>query len=256
MYMRALDLIKIPIAVFTLILLSNISHAQFRVSIETGVVSTLYNDVRVPNGETSGKLFSLEDDFDRKGPTPFFRAELAYLLNNKHTFELTAAPLTVEYENGTRDSIYFAGRSFGGPEVDGRYEFNTYRASYRYRLVDREKWSLDAGASVLLRDARIALFQGDLEADDTDLGVVPLISFELQVHPSEQISLMLKGDALVGPVGRAEDIFAGILYTVREDQIMIKAGYRVIEGGADVDQVYNFAFINFADVGLVYKIGS
>jgi|GEM_PF-4413361 len=39
-----------------------------------------------------------------------------------------------------------------------------------------------------------------------------------------------------------------------DNRLDLKAGYRVIEGGADVDQVYNFAFFHFADFGIVIKI--
>ncbi|MEM1216344.1 MAG: hypothetical protein AAGJ82_11700 [Bacteroidota bacterium] len=229
--------------------------AQLRLSLETGLVFTQYNDVRVPNREQeSGTLFSLADDFRESPTTPFIRVEAAYLLGDKHTIELTAAPLQIEYEDNIRGTFDFADRIFIGPGITGRYEFNTYRATYRYRFVDRPRFRLDAGASVLVRDARIALTQGAVTVDDTDLGFVPLLSFELDYTPTEILSLFLKGDALVGPQGRAEDIFAGVLVNLGSDRWKLKAGYRLIEGGADVDQVYNFAFIHFASVGVMYGL--
>lgn len=231
-------------------------YAQLSLALESGLIFSQYNDVRVPNGDDApGTLFSLHDDFTPDQGAVFFRAELSYLLNDRHTFELTAAPLQQEYTNATLESIDFAGTVFSGDNIDGRYEFNTYRASYRYRLVSQPKFTFDLGASLLVRDARIALYQGNLQAEDTDLGFVPLISFNLNYAPSERFTLLLKGDALVGPQGRAEDVFGGLLYDLLDDQLQLKAGYRLIEGGADVDQVYNFAFIHFADVGLVYTFG-
>lgn len=228
--------------------------AQLSLGIESGLTFTEYNDVRVPNGnQEPGSLFSLKEDFESEQIAPFFRLELAYLINNRHTVELTAAPLQIDYENANLDAINFAGKDFSGTGIDGRYEFNTYRASYRYRLVDKEKLSFDLGASILVRDARIALRLGELMAEDTDLGWVPLISFELNYSPYQTVSFLLKGDALVGPQGRAEDVFAGALINLYQDQLQLKAGYRLIEGGADVEQVYNFAFIHFADLGLVYS---
>lgn len=227
--------------------------AQLRVSLESGLVFNQYNDVRVPNGEMEkGTLFSLTDDFEVKGTNPFFRFEAAYLIADKHMVELTAAPLTLEYEKQTNDTILFDGKIFGSPETTGRYEFNTYRISYRYRFVDQDKWTVDLGASVLIRDARIALEENDIGADDTDLGFVPLLSFEVNYQPETKVSFLLKGDALVGSQGRAEDIFAGILYPIQEEKFQLKAGYRFIEGGADVGQVYNFAYFHFANLALVY----
>lgn len=237
-----------------LLLFPLFSFGQLSLHLESGIVFTQYNDVRVPNSEDQqGTLFSLSDDFAEQRTTPFFRAELAYLINNKHTLELTAAPLQINYENATLDSINFAGSVFNGNEVNGRYEFNTYRLSYRYRFIDKENLLLDLGASILVRDARIALSQNDLVADDTDLGFVPLISFRLDYSPNDRLSLLLKGDALVGPQGRAEDVFAGVSVDLWKNQLRLKTGYRLIEGGADVDQVYNFAFIHFASLGIIYQ---
>lgn len=232
-----------------------LAPAQLRISLESGLTFSQYNDVQVPNGDVAaGTRFSLSDDFTPDQAQPFLRLELAYLIKQRHMIELTAAPLILQFQNSTLDSINFAGTTFSGVGIDGRYEFNTYRASYRYRFIQKPKFTLDAGLSLLVRDARIALSQNDLLADDVDLGFVPLISFELQYRPTDKLSIMLKGDALVGPQGRAEDIFGGLLYTLLQDRLQLKAGYRFIEGGADVEQVYNFAFIHFVDLGLVLTL--
>lgn len=232
--------------------LPHLVKSQFRLSLESGAAFSQYNDVRVPNGESnSGTLFSLQDDF-KPTTTAFFRLEMSYLINGKHTVELTAAPLQIGYQDSQLEEINFAGSLFSGEGIDGIYQFNTYRVSYRYRIVDNNQWNLDLGATILARDARIALEQGELQAEDTDLGFVPLLSFNLNYSPKDKLSFVLKGDALIGPQGRAEDIFAGINYPIGTKGLQLKAGYRLIEGGADVDQVYNFAYIHFASLGLVY----
>ena len=238
-----------------LIFIPFLLNAQLRISVESGAVGTGYNDVRVPNGDqAAGTLFSFADDFENEGSVIFFRGEIAYLINKKHTLEATAAPLIRNYNSITDREIKFDDNSFQGKDVLGSYQFNTYRFSYRYRLVDKSKFTFDLGASLLVRDARIALSQSGVTSDDTDLGYVPLVSFELNYAPSTKLNLLLKGDALVGPVGRAEDVFAGVLYKVYKDKIQLKAGYRIIEGGADVDQVYNFALFHFVDVGIVFTL--
>jgi hypothetical protein len=237
---------------FLFLTVPHLAKSQFRLNLESGAAFSQYNDVRVPNGDSdAGTLFSLHDDFTSQ-PSAFFRLELSYLINGRHTVELTAAPLQLAYDNAQVGEIDFAGKLFSGAGIDGIYQFNTYRASYRYRVVDREKWILDLGATLLARDARIALTQGTVEAEDTNLGFVPLVSFNLQYTPNDKLSVVLKGDALVGPQGRAEDVFAGIYYPIWKEGLQLKAGYRLIEGGADVDQVYNFAYFHFASIGLLY----
>lgn len=230
-------------------------NGQLSITVESGLFFSGSNDVRVPNGNTaSGTLFSLQDDFSPLDSRPHFRAELAYLFNDRHTVELTAAPLVISYEKGAPSDISFAGQVFSGESIEGTYEFNTYRASYRYRLWDKPKFKFDLGASVLVRDARIALEDASQNAEDTDLGFVPLISFNMVYHVTDGMALLLKGDALVGPQGRAEDVFAGFLINAYQNKLHLRAGYRIIEGGADVDQVYNFALIHFASVGLSYTL--
>jgi len=62
--------------------------------------------------------------------------------------------------------------------------------------------------------------------------------------------LLLDGDALVGPNGgRAEDVLLAAQWRVREGTLA-RIGYRILEGGADVDSVYNFALVHYATAGL------
>ncbi|MEM8527843.1 MAG: hypothetical protein AAGG68_24590 [Bacteroidota bacterium] len=235
------------------------SFAQFRFSSETGVAFNQYNVVRAPNDvslakKTNPTLFSFAEDFEVGGMTNFVRLEMAYTMNDKHVFQLTAAPLSVEY-SGLRDlPIRFEGEVFE-PSMNtfGSYKFNTYRFSYRYALIRKEKTRLEIGLTALLRDAKIELTQGNTTASNTDLGAVPLISFWLEKDLSPRLTLLLTGDALVGPRGRAEDVFAGVEFDVIKDRLFGKIGYRILEGGADVEQVYNFALFHFFDVGIVSK---
>ena len=62
---------------------------------------------------------------------------------------------------------------------------------------------------------------------------------------------MLAGDGLVSPQGRALDYRLAIEYEFLPKSRAYLA-WRTLEGGADVDQVYNFTWINYAVVGLSY----
>jgi hypothetical protein len=231
---------------------TQIAQAQLRIGLESGIAFNQYNDVRTPNGGSApGTFFSLSNDFRPQILNPFVRVELSYTIIDRHDIQLTAVPLQLKYNSYKNQLIDFAGQTFSGDDITGYYKFNTYRLSYRYNIVRKEKIRFGIGLAVLLRDARIALEQGTKVAEDTDLGVVPLISFNLIYSPIDKLSIILKGDALVGPQGRAEDIFLGITYDL-VDALELKAGYRIIEGGASVEQVYSFAFFHFVDVGLVY----
>ena len=92
---------------------------------------------------------------------------------------------------------------------------------------------------------------GVKSAEKTNLGFVPLINFSLVLNPKEKIIFTLNGDAIEGTQGRADDIFAGFEYSIIHP-IAIKLGYRILEGGANVDQVYNFSLIHYASVGVIF----
>lgn len=230
--------------------------AQLSLTVESGIAFNGSNDVRYFNEEgNKGDYFSLTDDFTPQHPQLYARIEAQFRFLDKNIIELTAAPLAFDYEKNSGSSIQFGEYEYGlsGNTVIGRYEFNTYRASYRYQFIDTEKWSLSAGATVLVRDARIALSENGNEEETTDLGVVPLLSFDGRYIYSENLEFLLKGDALVGPQGRAEDVLVGFHYKLKADELSARIGYRIIDGGADVAQVYNFALIHFASVGLQYN---
>ena len=242
------------ILLYVVISLPCLAFSQMTFTLESGMVFTQYNDVRAPNGDNdSGSLFSLKDDFQEVQTPVYFRAEARYLFNEKHTVEVTAAPLAVESNDYIGNTIEFENQAFEGNNISVNYQFNTYRLSYRYRIIDRSRFLMDLGASLLVRDAAITIRQDDRQASNTDLGYVPLISLNTVYKINEQFHAVLKGDALVGPVGRAEDFFLGLQYNP-SSKLALKAGYRLIEGGADVDQVYNFAFFHFASFGLAYTL--
>jgi hypothetical protein len=90
---------------------------------------------------------------------------------------------------------------------------------------------------------------GNRLSETTDLGFVPLINFKLEYFTNAPLSILLKGDALVGTQGRAEDVFLGITYRFNPN-LEAQLGYRILEGGADVEQVYNFSLIQYFSTGL------
>jgi hypothetical protein len=65
--------------------------------------------------------------------------------------------------------------------------------------------------------------------------------------------VILEGDALAAKAGRAEDIFAGVAYQVNP-RFSVKLGYRVVEGGADTYEIYNFNWINYASAGVILSL--
>jgi hypothetical protein len=110
------------------------------------------------------------------------------------------------------------------------------------------------GITAKIRDAEVRLEDEEKSSSNTDFGFVPLLNFRIEWLFSEKMSLLLEGDALASPggQGRAEDVLLAFFYRMG-DNISLKAGYRILEGGADVESVYNFTLINYLIVGAVFR---
>ncbi len=224
-----------------------LAKAQLGLDIESGAVFAGYNDVRIPGD--AGTLFSLTDDLNAK-PTTFMRLRVGYTINSRHTISVLYAPLTVKSDGSATFPIDFEGITFpANTSLDASYTFNSYRITYRYDFVKRPKFEFGLGFTAKIRDAEIALKSDGLSAKKTNVGFVPIINFRLNWIMNEKFGLLLEGDALAAPQGRAEDVLIAATFKLL-DKVALKTGYRILEGGADNDEVYNFSLFNYAVVGL------
>ncbi len=222
--------------------------AEWQIDIEGTRVYSGYNDVRIPN--EGGTEFSLHDDFSID-PDFEFRVRLSYILNEKHTFSVFAAPFRLKATGTAAADILFVDTTFAsGTELEGIYRFDSYRATYRYRFYDSEKLELGAGFTAKIRDAGISLESDSVFAEKTNVGFVPLLNFRLNWIFAERFSLLFEGDALAAPQGRAEDVILALVYSPMEN-VSFRGGYRILEGGADSDEVYNFALVHYVSAAVI-----
>jgi hypothetical protein len=215
--------------------------------LEAGAVGTGYNDLRIPGNQ--GTLFSLKDDLISKTEF-FYRIRASYTIKSRHTLSLLYAPLTTVSTGNVANDIIFEGVTFpANTDLTGTYKFNSYRLTYRYEIVLKPKFEFGLGFTAKIRDASISLASTGLESEKVNVGFVPIINFRMLWKPYEKFGILVEGDALAAPQGRAEDVLVAATYRI-SDHFGLKAGYRILEGGADNDEVYSFALFNYASVGL------
>lgn len=223
--------------------------AQALIDLEAGLVSTGYNNVRVPGDE--GTLFSLKDDLTPESAV-FYRVRLNYTIKSRHTLSLLYAPLESKSKGTVSKDIFFEGVVFPAYiELNSTYKFNSYRLTYRYQIVQKPRFEFGLGLTAKIRDAKIALASSGLASEKTNVGFVPIINFRLLWNIGNKFGLLLDGDALAAPQGRAEDVLTAITYTMTNN-LKVRAGYRILEGGADNNVVYNFTLFHYASLGLSY----
>ncbi len=243
---------KILLLIFLFFIFLNTSslHAQFQFDLETGGVFSGYNDVRIPGD--GGTLFSLSEELEID-PSIFFRARVFYDFNPRHHLGVLIAPLSLKSAGQLDRELIFEGKTFpANTPLDATYRFNSYRLTYRYDFYRKPNLEIGFGLTGKIRDAEISIKGNEIEAKKTNVGFVPLINFRLLWNFQEKFGFLLNGDALAAPQGRAEDILAALKYQI-SDRIGIKLGYRILEGGADNDEVYTFALLHYAVIGILWN---
>jgi hypothetical protein len=226
----------------------NSLFAQFQFDLETGGVFSGYNDVRIPGD--GGTLFSLSEELETD-PSAFYRIRIFYDFNPRHHLGLLFAPLSLNATGKLDRALIFESETFpANTALDATYRFNSYRLVYRYDFLRKEKLELGIGFTAKIRDAEISVRGNGIESKKTNLGFVPIIHFRLLWNFYNRLGLLLEGDALAAPQGRAEDVIAALKYQL-SDRVGLKLGYRLLEGGADNDVVYTFSLINYAVLGTI-----
>ena len=218
----------------------------FALELEAGPVWQSRNDVQVPNTD-EGTRFSLVD-LAGNGPWPAARLYLIWDINDRHSLRGLLAPLAYTETGSLTDPVDFAGESYLPRDpVDGTYKFNSWRLGYRYRFLNRERLKLSVGFTAKIRDAKIELSQGSTTSKDTDLGFVPLLYLGADWRFTGNWHLIFDFEGLAGGPGRAFDTALKLHYAFN-DRWGLSVGYRSVEGGADVESVYNFAWFHYAVV--------
>lgn len=237
-----------PILFLSLLLLASpLSNAQTYVSAEGDLTWQSRNDQRIPGD--SGTNFSLSDF--KTGPFPGYRLYVGHKWNERHELRALYAPLAVDLSGKFDKSVDFQGTTFAAnTETSAYYKFNSYRLTYAYHFEHPGSWRLALGFTGKIRDAEVRLTQGNLYASKKNVGFVPLVNFQARRSLGENWTFRFDMDGLAAPQGRAFD--AGLFLERTWETFTIFSGYRTIEGGADNDRVYNFAWIHKFVIG-AYK---
>lgn len=238
-----------------LLMMPVLAQAQVLGDLETGAIfGGPYNRIQIFTDE--GTAFDAFGDSRFRTPIqPFVRLRAGYTIAKRHTIIALVAPLTIRsYTDGYGEDILFQNTTFDANDaLEIRYMFNSYRLTYRYHIVENDKFTLALGATIKLRQAEIEVKSDQQSSVNRNLGFVPIVNFYLNYRPIEQLGIIFEGDALAIPntPGRAEDVFLGLGYYINEN-LAIKAGYRLLEGGSRNPESTAFTFIHYASVGVTW----
>jgi hypothetical protein len=245
-----MDILRIYLLLGVVFIKSATLAGEIDLQAEGGGVWFSKNDVRIP-GDKGTKFDML--DLTGNGPDPYVRLYGTYDFNSRHALRLTFAPLQVDGTGRLTDDVTFRDDVFtADAPTKGTYKFNTYRLTYRWTFHDRERWRWGLGAAALIRDADITLEQGNKRQSRDDLGLVPLLHLYGEYRFNDRASVILDMEGAWSPMGRAVDTALKGQYDF-ESGWYVSAGYRTLEGGADNDSVYTFAWLHYALAEVGYR---
>jgi hypothetical protein len=226
-------------------------RAAVESELEVGFAFVGRNDVRIPG--SGGTAISFSDEL-HTDPAPVFRVRAGYRFRERHLITALYAPLQVNATGTVNHDVSFSGGTYpAGTPLVGVYRFDSYRLTYRYSFIRRAGLELAAGGTAKIRDAEVSLTGADARSK-TNTGFVPLLNVHVAWRPGGGgFGLLLDADALAAPQGRAEDVLLAITWEVR-DGLELRAGYRTLEGGADNDEVYNFAWVHYVVAGVALTL--
>lgn len=223
---------------------------RFRFELEGGPVWQAKNDVQIPGN--TGTEFSFKD-LTGSGPYAAGRFTFDWNIVERHGLRFEFAPLRIEGTGTFNRPVSFAGTTFApGTSTEGKYKFDTYRVSYRYLFLNGKAWRMRVGATLLLRDAKIELEQAGVTASDSNVGVAPLLNFSTEWAFARRWTAIFDFEGLAGGPGRALDLALKLRYDFT-DRWSIGGGYRMLEGGVDSDDTYNFSLFNYGFFTVGYQ---
>jgi hypothetical protein len=220
------------------------AQERFAVELEAGPAWQLRNDFAVPGD--GGTLVRIEE----RGPAVAARATLTWKMSDRWSVRFLAAPLSITSDVTSPSPVVFEGVTFAaGEPVRVNYRFDSYRLSAIRQFDRRGPWSFRAGGTIKLRDAEIGLRGPTGEASKANRGLVPLLYAGARLQLSPRVAIDLDADAAAAPQGRAVDAALRV-ETKASDRSSVYAGARLLEGGADNEEVDTFATFAYLFGGL------
>jgi hypothetical protein len=221
------------------------------VVLEGGAVWQSRNVARIPNS-AAGSKFSLRD-LQGSGAEAAWRVDATWQVAERHQLRAMYAPYSITRTGIPDSALQFDGATFAaGEPTPVHYRFDSWRLSYRYRFHHGADWTWWGGATLKVRDASIGLSQVGVEAAYDNTGLVPLLSLAGYRRLGDRWTLVLDADGLLAPQGRAFDIALKARYALGE-RLSLGLGVRTLEGGADNDDVYTFAWQHYALVEVGWR---
>lgn len=226
--------------ILSVVILSERALSSTSMIFELGQAESVYNKVKI-DGE-DGTLFNLAPALNS---TFYYRLSLIKKFNSPHGLRFLYSPLKFSGDKRYSKRINFSGVNFSaGKNTEAEYQFNSYRGTYFYELVSDKNFIFRLGGTLKIRDASIELKQDDRKKIKKNTGLAPLLYLYSKYKWDNDLLVTLDFDGLMAPQGRAFDValMGGYQFS---PSTSLQVGTRLLDGGADNENVYNISQTNY-----------
>lgn len=241
---------------------------------ELGFVGVLGNKIQFSQ---NGTYINYVQDGAQDNLFPVSRLSLELSVNQKHYYTFLYQPLRLEstallYRDLVIDNLTFP----AGTGVNFLYDFPFFRFSYMKEVMpNNEKWDLQLGASLQLRNATISFesTDGSLFRSRRDVGPVPILKMRTRYTANEKTFTEFEADGFYAPVsylnGSDDEVIGAILdASIRQglrinNEVSAFLNLRYLGGGAvgqtDIDNdpgdgyTKNWLHFTTVTIGFVYE---
>lgn len=229
-----------------LLLTISLFTAASDLKIELGQAAVSRNEFRIPSAGGTDMTIPDKNIF-------YYRMEGRWDWDENNGLRVVIAPFQYEETITSTGPIVFDKQTFSAlTPTTLKFKFNSYRVGYVRHLVKNDTFTFDAGATLKMRDALIAVDQFGREEKFTDFGFVPLLYLAATYNWAENWSVFWNVDGAGSSQGYAVDTLLEMQYhSLPRDTFSV--GLRFLDGGADNDKVKNFATVFYAHVGYYYR---
>lgn len=230
--------------IYFILLYSGLAVAS-SVSLDIGQTGTVFNRFAIPNTIEDRVSLPTEDTLTSYRITGYFD------LASGNQIYVLLAPLENEYNFRSKRNFEFADNNYtAGTDTTVKYKFNSWRIGYlwKWKSTSVDYWT---GFVAKVRDANIEVAQGSRSSAFDNVGLVPLASFGFDFRLLTNISVYSHTDALGASQGSAYD--SQLELRLKLSSISLSVGKRILGGGADNDEVYNFAQFDSIYTRLTYS---
>lgn len=222
---------------------------RISVELELGAAQLQKNELQSPN-DASATRFDLARVLGTSNTEGTARVTVKIPTAGGDEWLAVYAPLTFKGSAALGQTVVYEGSSFSGAtQTNASYRFDTYRLTWRRPVIENAETTVRLGVTGLVRDAAISLSQTGVAASRSNTGLVLLLHGSVEQRLGQRVSLIGDVDALGSGQGHAVDLSLRAQYAI-DTNWAVSAGYRMLDGGADNDTLYNFARIEWLTLGV------